>query len=333
MVGLESLELQYCYTMMFIFNFIQSSIGFLPMLLVFLQDAIISFRRVSAFLKLPEIDQSYLSRDYNNEKAIQITGGHSFSYGLEDDHEVKPELDPLHFMKVDRLHLFHRLKLIPEIRQRAGQSTNQELVALINEDKYDIKHPVCNQICRDLNVPATSYFMLIKNYNQSYFNINRDDDNEKALKKLYLHQCVIKNFIDEYDGKNAKNKVVPVIKNLNFTVEKGQLIGLKGAVGSGKTSFFNCILREMKIIDRPVADTSSTSLVFDYFGEQPEDNAPDESTVIRIGGKIAFCPQSSPIFSMTIRENICFFKPYEEERYNRIVDICCLTSTSSRLGT
>lgn len=27
---------------------------------------------------------------------------------------------------------------------------------------------------------------------------------------------------------------------------------------------------------------------------------------------------------MTIRENICFFKPYEEERYNRIVDICCL---------
>lgn len=27
---------------------------------------------------------------------------------------------------------------------------------------------------------------------------------------------------------------------------------------------------------------------------------------------------------MTIRENICFFKPYNEEVYKRVVDICCL---------
>ena len=27
---------------------------------------------------------------------------------------------------------------------------------------------------------------------------------------------------------------------------------------------------------------------------------------------------------MTIKENICFFKPFDEEKYNRIVDICCL---------
>ena len=32
----------------------------------------------------------------------------------------------------------------------------------------------------------------------------------------------------------------------------------------------------------------------------------------------------SPIFSMTIRDNICFFKPFDPIRYNKIVDICCL---------
>ena len=50
-------------------------------------------KRISAFLKLPEIDQSYLSKNADYEKAIEITGKHSFAYGLEEDKKVCPELD------------------------------------------------------------------------------------------------------------------------------------------------------------------------------------------------------------------------------------------------
>lgn len=37
---------------------------------------------------------------------------------------------------------------------------------------------------------------------------------------------------------NSTEKVTPVIKNLELSVEKGELIGIKGPVGSGKSSIF-----------------------------------------------------------------------------------------------
>lgn len=51
---------------------------------------------------------------------------------------------------------------------------------------------------------------------------------------------------------------------------------------------------------------------------------PKNDAFIHIFGKVAYCSQSSPIFSSTIRENITFFKQYDKEKYDRIVDICCL---------
>ena len=37
----------------------------------------------------------------------------------------------------------------------------------------------------------------------------------------------------------------PVLKNINLNIEKGQLYGMCGGVGSGKTSLFQVILKEM----------------------------------------------------------------------------------------
>lgn len=119
LISQGKLKLSQCYTLMYIFTFVQGSIGFLPALMTFAQDAIISFSRISAFLKLPEIDRSYLNVNYEYKDAIHITGGHSYSYGLEDDHQVKPELDPLHYMKMDRLKTFRRLNLVKKLRKMA----------------------------------------------------------------------------------------------------------------------------------------------------------------------------------------------------------------------
>lgn len=64
-------------------------------------------------------------------------------------------------------------------------------------------------------------------------------------------------------------------------------------------------------------------MYFDYV-EEPEEPVDESRTFIRIGGKIAYCPQNSPIFSATIQDNICFYKPFDKEKYDRITDICCL---------
>lgn len=45
---------------------------------------------------------------------------------------------------------------------------------------------------------------------------------------------------------------------------------------------------------------------------------------VKINGKIAYCQQNSAIFNMTIRDNICFGKEFNEEKYRTICEICCL---------
>ena len=49
---------------------------------------------------------------------------------------------------------------------------------------------------------------------------------------MYLE---VKNLVKYYQ------KEVPVIKKLNFSVEKGEIISFLGESGSGKTTFLKCI--------------------------------------------------------------------------------------------
>ncbi|XP_064487300.1 multidrug resistance-associated protein 1-like [Ornithodoros turicata] len=86
------------------------------------------------------------------------------------------------------------------------------------------------------------------------------------------------------------------LKDIHLTVEKGQLIGVFGLVGSGKSSLLNALLGEMKLTEG----------------------------IINVSGTIAYVPQRAWIIHGTIRSNITFMKPYERHRYRRITDKCCL---------
>ncbi len=50
----------------------------------------------------------------------------------------------------------------------------------------------------------------------------------------------------------------------------------------------------------------------------------DEKAHITLNGRVAFSNQSAWILNKTLRENILFDKPYDEERYNAVIDSCCL---------
>ena len=39
---------------------------------------------------------------------------------------------------------------------------------------------------------------------------------------------------------------------------------------------------------------------------------------------MAYAPQQAWIQNMTLRDNILFSKPFDEERYNRVLDACAL---------
>ena len=93
-------------------------------------------------------------------------------------------------------------------------------------------------------------------------------------------------------------KVWKGISHLSHDIPKGSLTAIVGAVGSGKSSLLSGIIGEMK-------RTQGT---------------------VTISGSIAYCAQNAWIQNMTLRDNILFGLPYDENRYNETLRVCALES-------
>ena len=87
------------------------------------------------------------------------------------------------------------------------------------------------------------------------------------------------------------------LSGITLNVLNGNLVAITGAVGSGKSSLLAAILREL----------------------------PLQRGEISYNGKLAYVPQIPWVFSGTIRENILFGLPFNEERFQQVVHICELT--------
>ncbi|KAI0629229.1 metal resistance protein YCF1 [Trametes polyzona] len=93
-----------------------------------------------------------------------------------------------------------------------------------------------------------------------------------------------------------KDSPSPTLEDINLTVRKGELVGILGRVGAGKTSLLSAIIGEMQRTD----------------GE------------VKVVGSISYAPQNPWIMSATIRDNILFSHRYDEEFYNLVLDACAL---------
>ncbi|KAH9013251.1 ABC transporter [Lactarius hengduanensis] len=86
------------------------------------------------------------------------------------------------------------------------------------------------------------------------------------------------------------------LKDIDLRVLRGQLVAIVGAVGSGKTSLLQGLIGDMRRTEGSV----------------------------RVGGSAAYCSQSAWIQNATIRDNICFGRAFEAERYWKAVHDACL---------
>ena len=95
------------------------------------------------------------------------------------------------------------------------------------------------------------------------------------------------------------------LKNVSFSVPKGSLTAIVGAVGSGKSSLLQAIIGEMKKVN----------------GQ------------ININGSLAYVPQQAWIQNMSLKDNILFSKPYNESVYKSVIQGCALEADLSLLSS
>ncbi|XP_035468595.2 ATP-binding cassette sub-family C member 3 isoform X2 [Scophthalmus maximus] len=89
----------------------------------------------------------------------------------------------------------------------------------------------------------------------------------------------------------------PVLHNINVMVPQGSLLAVVGHVGCGKSSLISALLGEMERLEGEVS----------------------------IRGSVAYVPQQAWIQNITLRDNILFGKPYNEQKYRSVLEACALT--------
>ena len=89
---------------------------------------------------------------------------------------------------------------------------------------------------------------------------------------------------------------LPALQNVSLSATNGQLLGITGPVGSGKTSLLMAILEELPI----------------------------SSGKMSCFGKIALVSQTPWVYSGTVRENIVFGNQFDVQKYNKVIEVCDL---------
>lgn len=137
-----------------------------------------------------------------------------------------------------------------------------------------------------------------------------DVNNDLAESNFEFNSSIeFKEFNFSYEDNNH------VLEDINFTINKGETIGVVGKTGSGKTTFIKQLLRLYPI--------EKNTLLFDGKGiERYYDYTVRE--------KIGYAPQEYQLFSKSIKENVLFFRYDLEDRLDEVLEQADIKKDISR---
>lgn len=95
------------------------------------------------------------------------------------------------------------------------------------------------------------------------------------------------------------------VRNITFSLKKSEVIAIVGKVGSGKTTLLRALLGEVPA--------------------QP-------GTELFVADAVSYAPQIPFILNRSLRDNILFGSDFDNARYDRVLDACCLRDDVRRLG-
>ena len=137
-----------------------------------------------------------------------------------------------------------------------------------------------------------------------------DVNNDLAESNFEFNSSIeFKDFNFSYEDNNH------VLEDINFTINKGETIGVVGKTGSGKTTFIKQLLRLYPI--------KENTLLLDGKGiERYNDYS--------VRAKIGYAPQEYQLFSKSIKENVLFYRYDLEDRLDEVLEQADIKKDISR---
>ena len=127
-----------------------------------------------------------------------------------------------------------------------------------------------------------------------------DVNNELAESDFEFNSRIeFKEFNFSYEGNNH------VLEDINFTINKGETIGVVGKTGSGKTTFIKQFLHLYPIKENTLLlDGKGIEQYYDY----------------SVRAKIGYAPQEYQLFSKSIKENVLFYRYDLEDKLENVLE-------------
>ena len=137
-----------------------------------------------------------------------------------------------------------------------------------------------------------------------------DVNNDLAESNFEFNSSIeFKGFNFSYEDNNH------VLEDINFTINKGETIGVVGKTGSGKTTFIKQLLRLYPIEENMLLlDGKGIERYYDY----------------SVREKIGYAPQEYQLFSKSIRENVLFYRYDLEARLEEVLEQADIKKDISR---
>ena len=141
-----------------------------------------------------------------------------------------------------------------------------------------------------------------KNEKEELDNKEENTNNEVAIQYINCDFGIKGEKNNNSNDESNENKIL--LKGINLTINKEELVTMIGETGSGKSCLINAILNNLELLN-------------------PNPNK-KEVKFYNYSPNISYACQDPWIMNGTIRDNIVFYGEYNEQKYNQVVNACQL---------
>ncbi|EAT43549.1 AAEL005026-PA [Aedes aegypti] len=149
-----------------------------------------------------------------------------------------------------------------------------------------------------MKVPLSWLPMLVTMMMQARVSVKRLNKfmNSEELDETAVTHHRSEDALSIRDGNFSWGDVLPTLKNINLSIQKGQLCAVVGSVGCGKSSLLAALLGEMNKV----------------------------SGSVNVDGSLVYVAQQAWIQNATVRDNVLFGKAFDQQKYDRVIECCAL---------